>query len=175
MPTTNYIVEDLPNGSEFENLGLAIMGRQNSRCSAESRKCRFVAFFGMEPAFVAFTWRELITSGWTRFSGSRGANPEHLLWCLHFLKTYSTEEIVSARVEANEKTFRRWAWFYAEGIANLDRKFVSTSAQPAPPLLLNRCNVLIMPHASPSICAPPTDSLGEPVPRRHRRALPCHG
>ena len=66
---------------------------------------------------MAFTWRELVTSGWTHFSASRGANPEHLLWCLHFLKTYSTEEILSARVGANEKTFRRWAWFYAEGIA----------------------------------------------------------
>ena len=82
----------------------------------------------MEPAHVAFNWRELVNSAWTLFSDSRGANPEHLLWSLLFLKTYSTEEILAAQVGANEKTFRRWAWFYAEGIANLDCKFVSTTA-----------------------------------------------
>ena len=117
----------LPRSSEFEAMGLALMGRLNSRCSVNTRKDRFIAFFGMDPAYVAFTWCELVTSGWTQFSGSRGADPEHLLWCLHFLKTYGTEQILADQVGADEKTFRRWAWFYAEGIANLDHKFVSTT------------------------------------------------
>lgn len=85
MPATNLIECELPRSTDFEAMGLALMGRLNSRCSAHTRKSRFIAFFGMEHVYVAFTWRELVTSGsWTQFSGSRGADPEHLLWSLHF-------------------------------------------------------------------------------------------
>ena len=78
----------------------------------------------MEARLVAITWKELAKSGWLRFAGVRGAKPEHLLWGLLFMKTYAVEELHASMVGACETTFRKWAWFYAEGVANLDRKFV---------------------------------------------------
>jgi hypothetical protein len=68
-------------------------------------------------------WQELVTRGYFRFA-VRSSKPEYLLWCLLFLKNYSTEEIHSTIIDSYEKRFRKWAWFFAEGIAALDRKFV---------------------------------------------------
>ena len=53
-----------------------------------------------------------------------GPQPKHLLWCLLFMKNYGVEETHAARVGCDEKTFRKWAWLYAEGVAKLDRQFV---------------------------------------------------
>ena len=44
---------------------------------------------------------------------------------IHFLKVYATEENNASHVGADEKTFRKWVWFYAECIANLERNVVS--------------------------------------------------
>ena len=117
---------DLPNVGVFEQLGFSIMGLDDyQKGSLKASMRRFKAHFGLEPRVVAIVWKELAESGWLRFAGVRLAKPEHLLWCLLFLNNYNVEEIHSSRVGCCETTFRKWAWFYATGIANLDRKFVS--------------------------------------------------
>jgi hypothetical protein len=45
--------------------------------------------------------------------------PEHLLWCLIFLKQYKTENQNHALVKADEKTIRKWVWIFVDLIANL--------------------------------------------------------
>ena len=42
-----------------------------------------------------------------------------------FLKRTLPKKTNTARVGVSEKTFRKWVWIYAEGIANLDKKIVS--------------------------------------------------
>lgn len=112
---------------DFEELGSSIMRRRGKKQREGSGKCwkrRFIALFGMEPVHVAILWTMLVGSGWLEYSGSRGSNPEHLLWALLFLKCYSTEELHAAQVGVCEKTFREWTWFYLTGIAKLDKKIV---------------------------------------------------
>lgn len=107
----------------FEELGMAIMGRHR-RGSVTIQLRRFVALFGVEPYVCALVWHELVASSWTAFT--RCPKPEHLLWALLFLKCYPTEELLATQVGAvDEKTIRKWVWFYVEGIANLATKFVS--------------------------------------------------
>jgi len=95
-----------------------------SRGSSKSQERRFKAHFGVEPGIAAGIWRELAFSGWLRYAGLN-PNPDHLLFALVFLRCYCVEEIHANLCNTNVRTFRRWSWFYAEGIANLDKKYVS--------------------------------------------------
>ena len=109
-----------PSDDEFEALGFELLGCKK-RGSFKSRSRRFKAFFGAEPDVVATIWHELFQSRWLWYAGVRGPKPVHLLWALLFLRRYGTEETMSVIAGVCEKTFRKWAWFYADGIARLDR------------------------------------------------------
>ena len=117
-------------GGDFEDLGFAMMlpNKSNAqRCNERTRLERFKSWFGTPPDIVAIVWAGLALTGWLRFT--HNPKPEHLLWSLVFLKTYSTEPTLASRVGGvDEKTFRKWAWFYVEGIAGLASKTVSTFA-----------------------------------------------
>jgi hypothetical protein len=111
---------------DFAELGFRMIGCK-TRGTAKTRARRFKAHFGLEPGIAAEIWRELYWSGWLRYAGLR-PNPNHLLFALVFLRCYCVEEIHATLCKTNVRTFRRWAWFYAEGIANLDKKYVSFTA-----------------------------------------------
>jgi len=113
----------LYNPMEFADLGFKMIGCK-TRGTSKARARRFKAHFGCDPAAMSALWHELYKSGWLRYAGVR-PKPEHLLFALVFLKSYASEEIHAALCKTNVRTFRRWSWFYAEGIANLDKKFVS--------------------------------------------------
>lgn len=110
------------SGDAFEQLGFSIIGHACNG-SKRIRERRFITHFGLKPELVSIVWRELQISGWLQFSG-RCPKPEHLLWCLLFLNNYSVEEINAGIAGVSERTFRDRSWFYAQGIANLDTKFV---------------------------------------------------
>ena len=102
------------------------MGKDKSLCGIVQKKMgwSFCSLFGMEPYFCAILWNKLVDSGWTKYTGKEGKK-HNLLWELYFLRVYSKEEVHSSLVDAYEKDFRRWAWFYTEGVANLHRIIVS--------------------------------------------------
>lgn len=115
---------ELYTAEEFDVFGCLVIG-----CLAERqqlRKQRFLAYFGVTPDIAAILWRELASSGWLRFVSTR--NPEHLLWALLFLKRYDEERIHASLVNVCEEAFRRWSWFYAKGLANLDSKWVGSAS-----------------------------------------------
>lgn len=113
------------SAQDFEELGCSVMGI--SKKGTKTRKRRFMAHYGLDPVMVSIVWSRLAHSGWLQYAGVRGAKPEHFLWCLHWFKCYDTEEILAARVGCDEKTFRKWIWFYAEGIAELSSSVVGAS------------------------------------------------
>jgi len=43
-------------------------------------------------------------------SHCEGLKQKHLKWCLHFLRTYETTEVLSLKYNTNSKTFSRWIW-----------------------------------------------------------------
>jgi hypothetical protein len=111
---------------EFECVGLNIMGRRNAYTTETSRR-RFASWFGTEPLVCSILWKKLVHSGWFDHAGMRGTDPKHLLWTLLFLKCYATESVNSAIVGVDEKTYRKWIWFYMEGMTQLHTHIVSTS------------------------------------------------
>ena len=64
------------------------------------RRC--AAVFGVKTKLCVFIWL---------YYGGRvpqGTKPKHLLWGLAFLKLYEVEEAFCTRVQADEKTCRKW-------------------------------------------------------------------
>jgi len=90
-------------------------------------KHRYKSWFGLDPFQTSVVWRELVASGWTSKAGKKGqGQPKHLLWALSFLRSYNPESVQAPRMGADEKTYRKWVWFYVEGMASLDNKWVGS-------------------------------------------------
>ena len=94
---------------DFRDIGMEIMGVRNPHTKANLRR-RFPSWFGLDPHMCDIIWEELCSSGWFNFV--RTSQKKHLLWDLMFLRQYNTTEIHAVQVGVDEKTFRRWAWFY---------------------------------------------------------------
>ena len=58
---------------------------------------------------------------------ARSAEPQHLLWCLLFLKTYDKESNLAAKCDLDEKTYRKWVWYFTDKISWLEAEVVSLS------------------------------------------------
>jgi hypothetical protein len=106
--------------------GFIRIGSPIVQCNAPRKKYqRFCASFGLPPRLVVHVWNDLRNGGFLDNLGPRSIKPVHLLWALYFLRCYNKEEVNGMTVGCDEKTFRKWAWFYADCIANLDTKYVS--------------------------------------------------
>ena len=84
---------------------------------------KFRSWFGTDPFIVSLVWFLLSQSGWIKKINE--AKPLHLLWSLNFMKNYSFEHTSSSLFHVDEKTFRKWVWFFVEGISTLASKVVS--------------------------------------------------
>ena len=85
---------------------------------------RLRAWCGCSPTVIAKVWNLL-----DRFGGlEQEATRDRLLWALHLLTSYNNTETSAAFCKADEKTFRRWAWYFIEEISYLENFVVCTSA-----------------------------------------------
>ncbi len=88
---------------------------------------RFASSFGIPPRLVAQLWVDMCRRGFLDFLGPRSRKPVHLLWALFFLRKCNMEEDNGSKVDCDEKTFRKWSWFYTKCTADLDSQCVSCS------------------------------------------------
>ena len=107
---------------DFLELGTELKRRKVSTDNVNH--CRFKTWFGIDWNLMSVVWHLLWSIGWMARLKQQ-ANPKHLLWTLLFLKEYKKEGDHAADFEAEEKTVRKWVWFYAEGIAALVSRVVS--------------------------------------------------
>ena len=86
------------------------------RWEPRDKDARFRSIFGASSEVVADIWNRIEA----KENLERGADIDHLLWALVFLKVYSTEEVHCAIVGwPSTKTFRKWSWYFVEKIAGL--------------------------------------------------------
>ena len=109
-----------PSPSSYMDIGLQLKGVRASTDGVNRR--RWKSWFGVTPEIAAEVWC-LLKVDWT--NNLTSPNPEHLLWALSLLKTYKKEAEHASEFRVDEKTFRKWAFFYLEGIARLASKVVS--------------------------------------------------
>ena len=95
-----------------------IEGQQSSRHSSDDEIRSFKAQYGIRPEICLVLFRRL------RIVNCR-PQIKHLLWALAFLKTYSTEDVLAAKVGTTRKTFRKRVWEIVPKIAQLATHVVS--------------------------------------------------
>lgn len=113
--------------NEFRRLGLSLVGlpvKKGSSIALQNR--RFRAHYGNGWKTVAFLWEAIVEVDEEMNDGRpTKLQKKHLLWCLYFMKTYSTEDDCSGRFDTTAKTFRKWAWDFIKKIAFLLPFYVS--------------------------------------------------
>ena len=109
--------------SMFLQLGSELKGKKISTEAVNKR--RFKSWYGIDWKLMNVVWYLLRSIGWMKQLKHRKPNPIHLLWALSFLKGYKKEEDHASDVGKEAKTFRKWTWFYVEGIAALVPRVVS--------------------------------------------------
>ena len=85
---------------------------------------RFRTHFGTTSNVCSIIWKKIYDDA-TTAQELANAKPEHLLWSLLFLKTYTKEPIHSSLVDCDDKTFRKWSWKFVKAISELHDDYVS--------------------------------------------------
>ncbi len=96
----------------FWNEGLKL-AKRNPELSALTGYRKFRTFYGVAPNICSLLWKVMRDK-------PDGSEPKHLLWCMHFLKSYSKEHVNAAFADVDEKTFRLWTWRFIELLSKLN-------------------------------------------------------
>ncbi|KAG9414550.1 hypothetical protein AC1031_007957 [Aphanomyces cochlioides] len=88
---------------------------QRREVSCVSTTClrRLQALFGVSRPIVARIWM-------LAHQESESTEVKHLLWALMFMKQYSSEADHASIAGVDEKTFRKWCWFWIEKMSCLE-------------------------------------------------------
>lgn len=86
---------------------------QSKMSSMPTAVRRFKSFFGVTPEVCCIAWNAIKNK-------EPNAQPQHLLYCLSFLKEYSTEHYRRSIFKADEKTMREWTWKFVKLLSDID-------------------------------------------------------
>lgn len=109
---------------EFQRLGAEIMRRDPDFVgSGVVADRRFRSYFGVSVDVCTQAWQLLLAQIGTL---PKGALMVHLLWALMCMKLYTNETaLASIAGGVDEKTFRKWSWFFIEELSYLETSVVS--------------------------------------------------
>ena len=143
MPWIKTHKNDYENKTEeeFDEVGMEMLGREVGG-SKVTHDRRFISNFGCLPPTCATLWHRLLTSGHEAFmvevkslvskKSKKRFYPNcppykacHLLWALHLMMCYPTENQGISIINCDEKTFRKWAWAFIEALSSLKNEVVS--------------------------------------------------
>ena len=96
---------------QVRKLSLSILS-QSKQVSIAVIHRRFKGLFGITPHVTSITWNLVLPCL------PSAAKPRHLLWSLLFLFCYATEHVNCAIFRVDEKTYRKWTWFFVDLIGN---------------------------------------------------------
>jgi hypothetical protein len=115
---------------EFTGIGSRLLRGDRREGSAVTMERRFRAWFGASATVAAKAWTLLTgVNGWERPAEAK----EKFLWALMLLKRYETEENLAASAGGvDEKTYRKWAWFFVDMLSYLEPDVVSVKFESAP-------------------------------------------
>ena len=83
----------------------------------------FRAHFGTGPLVCSQIWNRMIEP--VRNKVIDGLKPIHLLWALHFLKTYDTMDVLASKARVDRKTYAKWIWTVLRLIRRYRKRIVS--------------------------------------------------
>lgn len=106
------------NSEKIKILGLRYI-RKPLNHSVEAQDRTFRAHFGVGWIVSYEIWKALTAYSEHYITPRPPIKPEHLLWCLHFLKTYDTEDRAVPFCRTSRKTYRKWVWEVMERLDDL--------------------------------------------------------
>ena len=86
---------------ELRVCGLILLGKKVSQIQKQSRKMQdrfFRAHYSARWATVSYLWHKLLKVD--AKTGEKKLEMRHLLWCLHFLKLYCTEDVGASQMKS---------------------------------------------------------------------------
>jgi hypothetical protein len=107
----------------LKRFALMIMKKKESYADGSQFMLDFYSLFGASPKICSILWQMILHKNNNGLQD--GASPEHLLWALLFMKTYTTEPIMCSMVGVSRKTLRKWVWWVVDQLSNLEDKVVS--------------------------------------------------
>lgn len=111
------------NSDDFLLLGLSMSAKKEEKMDNLVSLRKFRTLFGTSPNICSIVWNMVYPSSNIAL---KRAKPQHLLWALMLLKTYSEESVMSCLAGGvDEKTFRKWAWIFIQEIESLFAEVVS--------------------------------------------------
>ncbi len=122
--TTVHVVEGIGNEPlpDFRAIARVIQNRTKRHVGSGSTEVRlFREFFGTSLLVVELVWKLIVQGKHLPQDG----RPEHLMWCLHFLKVYPKQGPGCSAVGGSERgavdprTHRKWVWAFIEAIEKL--------------------------------------------------------
>lgn len=97
---------------EFLLESAIVLNDINNPSTTERR--RFQQNYGISPFMCTILWSKLSPTL------HKNCRPKHMLYALRFLKTYSTEDVSAVAEGCDEKTFRKWVWYFVTAIGQLN-------------------------------------------------------
>ena len=108
------------SANAFLRHGLDIIRTKSSKCKPRSEDIalrRFRSNFGTSPEICSNVYARILFQRKAYLPGN--VAPKHLLWALHLMKTYDTENVIAGHCDTDEKTFRFWAWLMIAEMSRL--------------------------------------------------------
>ena len=109
------------NPETVENLGFEIRKSAKPN-SVKTSKKRFKALYGTYPEVVFYVWNQLIIK---KIIEKYDLNRlKRFFFMFDFLKNYCVEHRCAIDFGVDEKTYRKWVWFYIEKVSKLTNSVV---------------------------------------------------
>jgi hypothetical protein len=113
---------------EVAGLELLLSGESHRiyRRKEAYRLKQFKVHYGKNPELLACVWRKIILDGWILQHTKQKPKLKHFLWAFYNMQVYPKEYNAAVTFSCDEKTWRKWTRIYAEAVARLVGKYVST-------------------------------------------------
>lgn len=109
------------NPETIENLGFEIRCASKPRSVQIARK-KFKGLYGTYPEVICYVWNQLIVKNVIeKYDVYR---LRRFFLTFDFLKNYCIEHLCAINFGVDEKTYRKWVWYYLEKISELTKSVV---------------------------------------------------
>jgi hypothetical protein len=135
IPPPAHILARIVSPDDMMERGLELGGfsaRQIEHAGLKLKYSRFKSWFGSQPVVYAQIWEDLLTTDIAEARILPKDDLDYFLMALHFLKGYDTEGERSGNFQLNEKTLRKWTWYFVEKMAALKALKVSLASSDRP-------------------------------------------
>lgn len=109
--------------AEVLDIGLSLIGKQNSRVNLEAKCKLFLSHFGSQPIVLACLWERLQTTdnehAWLPAMKATYKHFKMFLLTNFYIKGYHLEDVVATRFGVHMQTVRKWVAFFLEKFAAL--------------------------------------------------------